>query len=110
MCMLYSSSLYLINAFQIVVVVAAGGSLMDPDYLPEIPGWPINRWPALLVQDFDVISVGAVVATKRHWLQHRIHARSSQWRSFPMVARQLTFSPYQVFILSSEKGLILQGQ
>ena len=55
---------HLINAFQIVVVVAAGDSLGYPDYPPEVPGWhPINRWPALLAQDFDVISVGAVAAT-----------------------------------------------
>lgn len=54
---------HLINTLQIVVVVAAGDSLGDPDYPPEVPGWhPINRWPALLAQDFDVISVGAVAA------------------------------------------------
>lgn len=54
---------HLINALQIVVVVAAGGSSEDPDYPPEVPGWhPINLWPALLAQGFDVIAVGAVVA------------------------------------------------
>lgn len=54
---------HLITTLQIVVVVAAGDSLEDPDYPPEVPGWhPINQWPALLAQDFDVISVGAVAA------------------------------------------------
>lgn len=54
---------HLISVLQIVVVVAAGDSFNDPGYPPEIPGWhPINRWPALLAQDFDVISVGAVAA------------------------------------------------
>lgn len=55
---------HFINVPQIVIVVAAGDSLEDPEYPPEIPGWhPINRWPALLTQDFGVISVGAVIAT-----------------------------------------------
>lgn len=55
---------HLLTVFQIVVVVGVGDSINDPDYPPEIPGWhPINRWPALLAQDFDVISVGAVAAT-----------------------------------------------
>lgn len=63
---LKSLLVHLINAFQIVVVVAAGDSLENPDYPPDVPGWhPINRWPALLAQDFDVISVGAVAAVNR---------------------------------------------
>lgn len=58
---------HLINVLQIVVVVAAGDSLEDPDYPREVPGWhPINRWPALLAQDFDVISVGAVAAANKN--------------------------------------------
>lgn len=58
---------HLINFLQIIVVVSAGDSLEDPDYPPEVPGWhPINRWPALLAHDFDVISVGAVAAANKN--------------------------------------------